>query len=57
MEADTDPFRARFYSWDTMGSICKNGVAVVNSHDPMLPNDIEVCAEQSQDHRNMSLTT
>ncbi len=42
---DKAPFQARFYSWDTMGSICRHGVAVVKV-EGSLPGDVEVCADE-----------
>jgi len=44
LQASTKPFRARLYSWDTMGSCCKFGVAVVGDRDGL--GDVEVCADE-----------
>ena len=44
MEADTAPFRSRFYSWDTMGNCCKHGVGIVGGRDDM--GHFELCADE-----------
>lgn len=44
LKADTPPFRARFYSWDTMGSCCKHGVGVVGEPDHL--GAVEISADE-----------